>query len=53
MHGITPHLLVMLGLVVDGVHDNEGEVAVVDLLLERPDERAAISLLHVLLIDVL
>ncbi len=53
LHGITPHLLVMLGLVVDGVHDDEREVPVVDLLLERPDKRTAISLLHVFFVNVL
>jgi len=40
-------------LVVDGINDEEGEVPVVDLLLEGLDEGDAIALLQLLLIGVL
>lgn len=36
--GVTPHVTVVLGLVVDTVDNDEGKVAVVNLLLERLDE---------------
>ena len=37
LHRVAPHFFVMLRLGVHGIHDHEGEVSVVDLLLERPD----------------
>jgi hypothetical protein len=43
----------MFGLVVDGVDDHEGEVSVVDLLLERLDERRPVAVLHLLFVIIL
>jgi len=53
LHSVAPHLFVVVRLVVDGINDEEGEVPVVDLLLEGLDEGDAIALLQLLLIGVL
>ena len=51
--GIAPHLLVVLGLVVDGVDDDEAEVSVVDLFLEGLDEGHPVALFKLFFVGVL
>jgi len=53
LHGVAPHLFVVLCLAVDGIDDHEGEVAVVYLLLERLDEGGTVAGLHFLFVLVL
>ena len=51
--GIAPHLLVVFGLVVDGVDHDEAEVPVVDLLLEGLDEGHPVALFKLFFVGVL
>ena len=51
--GRTPELLKVLDAVVDGVHDDEGEEAVVQGLLEGLQQAAAVRVLHLRLVLVL
>ena len=53
LHRVAPHFFVMLRLGVHGIHDHEGEVSVVDLLLERLDEGGTVARFHIFLVGVL
>ena len=43
--GIAPHVFVVLSPIIDTINHNEGEVTVVDLLLEGLDQAGTISVL--------
>ena len=49
----APHLLVVLALVVDAVDHEEGEESVLDLLLERLEQRGAVRDAQLLVVLVL
>ena len=51
--GVTPHFLVMTGLVVDAIHHDERKVTVVDLFLERFRQTRAITRFQIRLILIL
>jgi hypothetical protein len=51
--GIAPHLFVVLGQAVDAVHHDEGEVPVVNLLLERLDQTGSVGIFQFRLIFIL